>query len=279
MKPVEPIFLSHRFSDLYENLFEVLERLGHDEWHNRTHATRWEVRDVTAHLLDIDIRRLSFQRDGITPPSPEQAIVNYRSLVHYLNDLNARWIEAARRISPRLLIRFIKDTAPQVCELFKSLDPHEQAIFGVAWAGQQTSPNWFDIAREFTERWHHQQQIREAVDVPLLTSPDWLHPVLDTFVRGIPRVLRDLKFKNGQTITLEIDGEGGGQWSFRFEERDWKIYKGYESNASAVVSMPEDIAWRLFSKIIPPEKAKDYVITKGDPMPGKKILNFLGIMA
>ena len=34
--------------------------------------------------------------------------------------------------------------------------------FGVAWAGEERSPAWFDVARELTERWHHQAHIRLA---------------------------------------------------------------------------------------------------------------------
>ena len=33
-------------------------------------------------------------------------------------------------------------------------------------AGEAVSANWFDVAREFTERWHHQQQIRLAIGGP-----------------------------------------------------------------------------------------------------------------
>ena len=46
-------------------------------------------------------------------------------------------------------------------------------------------------AREFTERWVHQQQIRDAVGKPGLTERRWLHPVLDAFARALPHALRD----------------------------------------------------------------------------------------
>jgi hypothetical protein len=48
----------------------------------------------------------------------------------------------------------------------KSLDPLAPAAFAVSWAGEETSSNWFDTARELTERWHHQQQIRLATIGP-----------------------------------------------------------------------------------------------------------------
>lgn len=33
----------------------------------------------------------------------------------------------------------------------------------VSWASDGPVPLWFDMARELTERWVHQMQIREAV--------------------------------------------------------------------------------------------------------------------
>jgi hypothetical protein len=46
----------------------------------------------------------------------------------------------------------------------------------VSWAGPDTSPAWLDIARDYTEFWVHQQQIRDAVDRPGADRPQLLHP-------------------------------------------------------------------------------------------------------
>ena len=54
------------------------------------------------------------------------------------------------------------------------------------------SDNRFDTAREYTERWHHQQHIREAVSRPGLEEPMWMRPVFETFVRGLNRSLKDV---------------------------------------------------------------------------------------
>ena len=84
---------------------------------------------------------------------------------------------AARRMSPRLLRELLALIGPDVEAYFSSLDL--EAIGGpVSWAGPDSSPVWFDIAREFTERWHHQQQIRDATGQPPLTirifsRPSW----------------------------------------------------------------------------------------------------------
>jgi hypothetical protein len=52
-------------------------------------------------------------------------------------------------------------------------------------AGEARSLNWFDTARELTERWHHQEQIRFATNLPGIMTRDLYHPVLDCFLRGL----------------------------------------------------------------------------------------------
>ena len=78
------------------------------------------MKDVAAHLLDSDVRRLSYQRDKAPMAPPESPVESYRDLVDFLNRLNADWIKAARRISPRLLIEFLEVTGAQVCEVGRS---------------------------------------------------------------------------------------------------------------------------------------------------------------
>src|SRR5262245_39405544 len=201
MKSVEPIFVTELFCQIHGELLALLRNLSGDDWSKPTAARQWAVKDITAHLLDGDIRRLSYQRDKspmVPPETPIGAATSataptdeYRDLVNFLTQLNADWIKAAKRISPRRLIEFLEGAGAQVCERFRSLDPFGPALFGVAWAGERESHNWFDIAREYTEKWHHQQQIRDAVGAPPLTSREWLFPVLDTFLRGLPHAYRD----------------------------------------------------------------------------------------
>jgi hypothetical protein len=96
--------------------------------------------------------------------------------------------------------------------LHESLGPFAQATFNVSWSGEETSLNWFDTARELTERWHHQQQIRLATNRPGIMTPELYHPVLDCFVRGLPHAYRHTDAASGTSILLEISGECGGRW-------------------------------------------------------------------
>ena len=49
------------------------------------------------------MRRVSFHRDWHTPPAPPRPPQSERDLVAFINGMNGQWVEAARRISPRML--------------------------------------------------------------------------------------------------------------------------------------------------------------------------------
>lgn len=279
MKLVEPIFVAEVYCELHHELISLLKSLSAEDWSKPTVAGAWRVKDIVAHLLDSDIRRLSLQRDGMPPLQPGRPIESYRDLVNFLNQLNSEWVTAAERISPRLLVEFHSFTGPQVCDLFKSLDPFGAAIFSVAWAGEEKSANWFDIAREYTEKWHHQQQIRDAVGAPGLTARKWLFPVLDTFLRGLPHRFKDVDADEGARLLFKIDGEAGGEWTLVREDNNWRLYSGGGAGAECVIQLDQDTAWRLMTKGLSLGEAAARVKFSGKESLGKPILGMLSIMA
>ncbi len=221
MHPVTPLFTADLFPGLHSALMELLNDLSDEDWSRPTAAGHWQVRDVAAHLLDGNIRQISFRRDDLVPLDPDVPIRSYADLVRFIDELNAVWVKAFQRASPRVLRELIDITGPPVSEIFAGLDPFAPALFGVAWAGEMSSTNWFDTAREYTERWHHQQQIRDAVGAAGLTSRTWLHPVLDTFLRGLPHAYRDVPCEEGTAVVFDITGEAGGTWTLRSENAVW----------------------------------------------------------
>src|SRR5206468_2720655 len=117
------------FAPLHGELMSLLRGLPAEEWEKPTVARAWRVRDVAAHLLDTQLRRLSVQRDGHSLP-PD------RPLLEFLNHLNATWVEAARRFSPRVIVDLLDATGRTLASFIESLDPHGEAPFPVAWAGE-----------------------------------------------------------------------------------------------------------------------------------------------
>jgi len=277
LRPVAPVFLASRFAALHPELINLLRGLQPSDWDRPTACAEWSVKDIAAHLLDGSVRRLSFQRDGHRPPS--EPIRSYPELVAYLNRLNAEWVKAARRMSPGVLIQLLELTGPPVGDLFLTLDPFAPALFAVAWAGEETSPNWFDIAREYTERWLHQQQIREAVGASGLTSREWLHPILDVFLRALPFSFRGVERSVGSAVGIEIQGEAGGDWTLLRAPDGWQLFNGCHPRPDAGLRLSQDTAWRLLSKGLKPGEATERVSILGDSDLGAVFLRTLSVMA
>jgi uncharacterized protein (TIGR03083 family) len=259
MKSPDKIIVVDRFAPLRTHLLTLLADLGEDDWARPTAAPRWSVKDVTAHLLGGDIAILSGKRDGFRSP---EKIQSYDQLVELVDRLNAEWVLAARRMSPRLLREFLAFSGPEVEKCFACLDP--MAMTGpVGWAGPDPAPVWFDLAREFTERWHHQQQIRDATGRPPLYNPYFLSPVLDTFVRALPHAFRNALAPAGTSVRFEISGDAGGVWFLHRAEEAWNLFLDSTAEPATNVVLPQDTAWRLFTKGIDREKARSLAVIGG----------------
>jgi uncharacterized protein (TIGR03083 family) len=279
LRPVEPIDTVALFPALHAELLTLLRQLEPHDWFKPTAATPWTVKDMAAHLLDTDMRRLAAQRDQFTPSASEPPPATYADLVALIDRLNAEWVTAARRLSPQLLIELLDLVAPQVHRLFATLDPMAPARVGVAWAGEAASRNWFDIAREYTEKWHHQQHIREAVAAPLLTERRWLKPALDTFLRGLPYTYRELEAAEGTQIGVSITGEAGGDWTLYRTEQGWELYQGAVEAPHSRIQFDQDSAWRLFTKGATPAKVREHAVIAGDKQLGAQVFTLLAIIA
>ncbi len=264
------------FRPLHDELLSLLRSLAPEDWASRA-TPGWTVRDVAAHLLDGDLRRLSFQRDGQPLPQPDRPVEGFGGLVGFLNRLNADWVEAARRLSPRVLTDLLALSGPQFAQLVESQALDGKAFFAVAWAGDHADAAWLDIARDFTERWHHQQQIREAVGAPLLTSTRWLRPVLQVSMLALPRAYGAVPADDGASVAITIDGASGGTWNLLRNANGWTLSEG-AGPAAASVRLDEETAWRLFLKMLPPEQASSRVRFEGNPRLAEAFLEARAVM-
>ncbi|WP_221391750.1 maleylpyruvate isomerase N-terminal domain-containing protein [Dyadobacter sp. NIV53] len=268
----------HLFSVLDGKLIELLKSLETDDWNKHTVARLWTVKDVAAHLLDGNLRMLSFSRDQFHL-TPDVKINSYSDLIGYLNQINAEWVKAARRLSPNVLTDLLESTGKAYTEHVQTLNPDDTAIFSVAWAGEKTSKNWFHIAREYTEKWHHQQQIRKAVNKPGIMIKELFFPFISTLLLGLPHIYLNVFALNGTTIQLDITSEIGGTWFLVKTENDWKISSQPASQISAAIEIEPDIAWQLFTKAIKPSEITDQIKITGDHNLASTALTLIAVMA
>lgn len=259
MKPLEPILTAPLFAPLNDELVALLRGLSPEEWNAPTVAGAWTVKDVAAHLLDTTLRRLSMHRDGYEPPPRDVT-----SLGQLVNDMNAEGVSYARRLSPGVLVDQHERYGAQLAEFFAGLDPFAEAKWSVSWAGEEQSLMWFDVARELTEKWHHQQQIRDAVSRSPLYVP-YLAPVIETFVRALPFTYRDANPPG--PVVVRIDD---ASWSLV----DGTLHAGEAETAIARITLTGDRAWRLFTR----QKIDPQAAIEGDAQYAQPLLRMTSII-
>ncbi len=276
MKQPEPVLVVDLFPEERRELLALLAQLPDEDWDRPTVCAGWSVKDVGLHLLGDDLGVLSRKRDRHAVPAPRTD--TWSEMVASLNGWNQRWVEAARRISPRLLLDLLAFTGEQTYRYFTSLD-----LFAlgepVSWAGPDPAPVWLDVAREYTERWLHHQHLREAVDKPGLKDRHFFAPVLATFVRALPHTFREVQAPAGSQVRLIVTGDAGSEWLLVRHEERWSLHAAADGAPDAVVRIDQEAVWRLFTKGLDRDAAAASVSVEGDRPLGMKVLDTVAIIA
>ena len=268
---------AHLFPALHARLIELLAALAPDEWALPTVAGTWTVKEVAAHLLDTQQRLIARVRGESASPSP--SIASPAELAAFINRINAEGVARYRQLDPAGLIALMDDGAAVFAAHFQSLDPSGAAPFGVSWAGEQASANWFHAAREYTERWHHQQQIRLATGRPGIMTRELYHPVLDCFMRALPFSYREKPAASGAIVRFTVTGDCGGTWSLHRDAGGWRLGDSANDGVISEITVPQEIAWRVFTKGISRDEARRHVRVSGDLELGLHLLATIAIVA
>ena len=276
LTPLKPIFVTDRLARVEELLLDLLKGLDPADWERPTIVPGWTVKNIAAHLLDTHLRKLSIVRDGYAAEIPGASPAT--DLVGFVNQLNLEGVEFYSRLSPQVLISLMESASRQSIDFHRSLDPFATAVFSVSWAGESESQNWFDTARELTERWHHQQQIRMAVDKPGIMTPELYFPVLDTFMRALPFHYRIVATDEGTLIEFTIMGDCGGSWHLFRDNSEWKLISESIGESRTKVEIPEESAWRIFTKGIDRTDAAGQITVIGEKELGYHILEMVSIV-
>ena len=222
-------------------LLSLLTSLSDAQWAAPTPAPQWSVKDIALHLLDVDLSWLAHDRDhdqsGIIPVPAD-----HEEFVRGLAQRNQRWVDGVRTLSPRLIIALLQWSGEQLDAYLGTVDLAGSS--SVYWAGEV--PLWFDLAREFTERWVHYRQIREAAQ-PVEDDQQqdrYLPLVLRTFIWGFPHQYQ-APAPTGTAIALEIPGIGA--WTLTMTVTGWSLDEGQAAAPAARLQISGEAAWRLLT--------------------------------
>jgi uncharacterized protein (TIGR03083 family) len=263
---VRGLFLPDR-----QALLSLLESLQPHDWTASTACLGWDVRDVALHILGGDLANIAGRRDGAwgLQPSTEE------SLATFINRINQEWVESARRLSPHLISQLLAFAGPLLFAHLESLDL--QALGGpVSWAGPEPAQVWLDVAREYMERWVHQQHIRDAVGRPGQYEARLVGPVIAVSMHAVPLAMP--VGING-TLVIEVQGEGGGVWTVLADRGPWTLREGRASRPDCAVSLPVGDWWRVVTLGIGPAEAAARASIAGDSDLARAALRAVAIIA
>ncbi len=269
----QPILCAPIIRQIDQHLIDLLASLDPAEWELPTIAPEWSVRDVAAHLLDTALRKLSRGRDQCQVERVD--VRSHQDVIALVNRLNREGVTVYRRLSPPVLIALMQLACAQAAYYYESLDPFATAAIGVSWAGEMTSLVWFDVARELTERWHHQQQIRLATNRPGIMLPPLYHPVLDILARPSPCLSR---CRRARRHRLARRGLRRLRTLVPPSVKRWLAFASELPLITAHVTIPQAIAWRVFTKGIDRASARAQLTIRGDVPLAEHILELIAIV-
>lgn len=222
-------------------LLSLLASLGDAQWAAPTAAPQWLVKDIALHLLDGDLSWLARNRDH-NPAGNVPVPSGHEEFVRRMAERNQRWVDGTRTLSPRLITGLLQWSGEQFDAYLGTVDLARPS--SVYWAGEV--PLWFDLAREFTERWVHYQQIREAARLGGHDhrQDDYLPLVLRTFIWGFPH---QYQAPAPADTTIALDIAGIGAWTLTRAATGWILDEGRAAAPTASLQMTGEAAWRLLT--------------------------------
>jgi uncharacterized protein (TIGR03083 family) len=274
LKPASPVDVRGLFGPDRQGLLSLLEDLSTEEWSRPTICSGWDVRDVALHILGVDLGNLAGRRDGSWHLEPRAG----ESVGAFINRINQEWVEAGRRISSRLLIEMLTASGAPLFECLEALDPN--GIGGsVLWAGPDPAPVWLDVAREYMERWVHQQHIRDAVSRPGQDESEFVAPVVAASMRAVPRTLSNLRADQGHAVAIDITGSGGSGWTVAPDGDEWQLFEGVAVDATTKIAIASDDWWRVVTRGLQPSEAYARARISGDERLAKGVFQVVAILA
>jgi uncharacterized protein (TIGR03083 family) len=193
----------------------LLRDLAPADWARSTVCPGWDVADIVAHVAGDDLGRLARGRDGV----PARAPAPGEDLPTFLDRINGQWVAATRHLGPRLLTDMVEWSGAQVAAHWAAIDLTGPA--DVSWAGVEGPVAWMDLARDHTEYWIHEQQVREATG-RARSDPAETATVVGVLARGLPVALRAVPGADGDVVVVTAD-DLGASWAVEHRGGRWWV--------------------------------------------------------
>ena len=106
----------------------------------------------------------------------------------------------------------------------------------------------------------------------------YFKPYLETSLRALPYQLKTFSADIGDTFSLIVSGEGGGEWHLIYSSEGWNFTTQAPSYAVTKVHIDDQVIWRMFSKQISSEELKNRVMVSGNQSLAELFLDMKAVM-
>ena len=244
-----------------DRLTELLASLQAPDWERPSPCPGWTVLGLCCHLVGDDLGLLARNRDGfLGTPAPAGSEAEFAA---WLDELQAEWVRAARRLSPRLVTDLLRWAGPQISVMFAGEDVRGRTA-SVSWAGPDLVPAWLDQARELSEYWIHRQQILQALGRPSDLRADLAGPVLDALRWAYPYRLAGALARPGDTVSISVTGPLARTWHLVAAETGWQFDDRPGPRLAGSLAMNAEQAWRLLTNNMPAAGQADLRVSGDD---------------
>jgi hypothetical protein len=221
------------------------------------------VKGIALHVLGDDLSLLSRQRDSEPSGVAIEAGASFDELFVALDRFNERWVEAASFFSPPVVIELLRLSGDWTHEYYGAVDD-DRLGEPVPWIGPEPAPYWLLAAREYWERWIHQEQIRRVIGRPGLHDPRFVVPAVAVAMRGFPQGLAAFPAPEGTAVTLAIT-DAGAAWTVGCDGHAWSLYDGAPDDPTVTIAVDTETAALLFSRALTNDELTERVRPDGDP--------------
>lgn len=276
----EPVDARPLMRTVRARLDALVADLDEADWRRATVCPGWDVADLVAHVIGDDLGRLSRTHDRVAGPPWRPG----EDLPTYLDRINQEWVVAFRRLGPAVLASLLGAGGDEILALWDDRIGVDEPAGAVSWAGLEDGAGWMDHARDTTEYWIHEQQLREAVRRPH-TEADEVAQVVDILARGLPHALEEVEAAEGAHVAVLADDLALAWRIDRRQSRWW--FAGHSPAAPpggagdadapvAVVRGTGDAYWRRWSRH--PAGGRGALATSGDPATTAAIVDHVAII-
>src|SRR5437764_6073338 len=255
-------------------LVSLLAGLDDNGWRAPTECPDWSVLGIACHLIGDDMSLLSRQRDGLLDPAfTEDPPATVPDFLRRLNEVNNRFVATTAGLSPTLVIELLQVTGSWTHDWYATVDPERRGE-SVHWVSPEPAPYWMLAAREFTERWIHQHQIRRAVHMPWFPDPALTVAAFAALLRGFPRSLAVLSSPPGTTITIAAD-DVAAAWTLVARAAGWELNDGAPDAPTTRLRAALDDLAAVFSRGVERSDVPDRIAVDGEHALGTAVVGGL----